>query len=65
MDRLLRLQEVLQIVPFCQPHLYRLMKRGEFPRQIRIGANRVAWRESDIRAWVESKGKGQSKTPSN
>jgi len=31
------------------------MKRGEFPRSIKIGKRRVCWRESDIESWIAAK----------
>jgi prophage regulatory protein len=55
MDRFLTINDVRQLIPFCQPHIYRLMKRGEFPKPIKIGISRVAWRESDIRTWMDAK----------
>ena len=54
-DRSLRLAEVQQLVPFSKMHIDRLEKSGQFPKRIRIGANRVVWSESEIRAWRESK----------
>ncbi|HEP9601813.1 TPA: AlpA family phage regulatory protein [Pseudomonas aeruginosa] len=30
------------------------MREGTFPRQVRLGPNSVAWRQSDIARWVES-----------
>jgi prophage regulatory protein len=33
---------------FCRVHLNRMIKRGEFPRPVRISANRIGWREADI-----------------
>lgn len=35
--------------------LYVWMARGEFPKPVRIGANRVAWRLSDLEAWRDSR----------
>ena len=53
--RLLTMKEVLDLIPYSQPHIYRLIREGEFPRQIRLGPNRVAWFESDILEWIEKK----------
>ncbi len=47
--------QVTDRVPFTRVHVYRLMKRGEFPRSIKIGKRRVCWRESEIEAWIEAK----------
>lgn len=35
--------------------IYELMDRDLFPRPIRIGRRAVAWRESDIEAWLASR----------
>nr|WMC95374.1 AlpA family phage regulatory protein [Aminobacter aminovorans] len=42
-------------VPFSRAHLHRLVSAGHFPKPLQIGAARVAWLESDIDAWIESK----------
>ena len=36
-------------------HIYRLIKAGRFPKPLRLGANRVAWLESDLLAWQAAK----------
>jgi prophage regulatory protein len=54
-NRLLSISQVTDRVPFTKVHIYRLMKRGEFPRTIKIGKRRVCWRESEIDAWIASK----------
>ena len=42
-------------IPFSTDHLRRLEKKGLFPRPIKLGANRVAYLEEEIDAWLESK----------
>jgi predicted DNA-binding transcriptional regulator AlpA len=42
-------------VPFSRPHLRRLEKEGRFPKRLAIGEKRVAWWNSDLTAWLESK----------
>lgn len=34
--------------------IYRKMKVGTFPQPVRVGRRRVAWRESDVAAWLSS-----------
>jgi prophage regulatory protein len=51
-DRFLRLDEVLHITSLSCATVYRRMKEGTFPRQIRIGPNSVAWRQSAIAKWM-------------
>ena len=54
-NRLLALAQITDRVPFTRVHIYRLMKRGEFPRSIKIGKRRICWRESDIESWIAAK----------
>lgn len=53
-DRLLRIDEVLHVTGLSKNTIYRRMREGTFPRQIRIGPNSVAWRQSDIERWISS-----------
>lgn len=54
-DRLLSKRQVLQLVPYSAVHLYRLMAKGKFPRQVRCSDNRVAWSEHEVQAWIDAK----------
>lgn len=47
-DSLLRLDEVLAILPVSRSSWYAGMKSGLYPAPVRVGARRVAWRTSDI-----------------
>jgi predicted DNA-binding transcriptional regulator AlpA len=52
---LLTMPQVLLRVPFSRVHLYRLIAAGEFPRQVQVGARRVAWLETEVREWLEQR----------
>lgn len=54
-ERLLSLKQVREIVPYSTMQIYRLQKSGGFPQRIKIGKNRVAWRESEVQQWIQSK----------
>lgn len=51
-DRFLRLDEVLHITGLGRNTVYRRIREGTFPKQIRIGPNSVAWRQSAITMWM-------------
>lgn len=51
-DSLLRLNEVLKRIPISRTSLYDGVKLGLYPAPIRIGKRTVAWRESEINAWI-------------
>ena len=38
-------------VTYSRVHLRRLVDAGKFPPPVRLSANRIAWRISDIEAW--------------
>lgn len=51
-DRLLIIQEVTSITRKAKCAIYRDIKKGTFPRPVRIGKRAVAWRESSINEWM-------------
>lgn len=53
--KVLRLPAVIDRVGLRRASIYAYMDRGEFPRPIRIGRSAVAWRESDIIAWLATR----------
>jgi prophage regulatory protein len=48
-------QLIEQLVPFSQSTLRRKIKAGEFPAPIRLSAGIVAWRRSDVEAWIKAR----------
>ena len=59
--RLLTKKRVLEITTFSYPTLWGMMRRGEFPKALRIGQQKVAWREDEVRQWIESRPRQQLK----
>jgi prophage regulatory protein len=49
---LLSVADVCACTSLSKPTIHRMMARGEFPRSVRVGHSRVAWRADDVRAWV-------------
>lgn len=45
--------ELLKLVPYTIRHIYRLEKAGKFPSRVKVGANRVAWVQSEVLRWLE------------
>lgn len=52
---LLRLPSVCALVGLSKSQVYRLIRAGEFPSPVRIGANSVAWPAERVNAWVHEK----------
>jgi prophage regulatory protein len=55
MQKLLRLPQVLDLVPFCRSQLYIEMERGRFPKPIKISERANAWIESEVVAFVDAR----------
>lgn len=47
--------ELSAIVPYSMNHIRRLEKAGQFPKRVRIGANRVGWVRGEIEQWVNER----------
>ena len=54
-EKFLMLPQVREIVPYSASHIWRLERSGKFPQRVRLGGNRVAWLQSEVNSWVESK----------
>ena len=47
--------EINKLIPYSQNHLRRLEAKGQFPKRIRIGENRVAWLRAEVDNWIEAR----------
>lgn len=52
---LVRASELASIVPYSQNHIRRLENAGQFPKRIRIGANRVGWVRGEVEQWLNDR----------
>lgn len=51
-DVLLPLAAVLERVGVCKGTVYSWMRRGEFPRPLRVGPNSVRWSSLEVERWI-------------
>jgi len=51
---LLRLSQVLQLIPVSSTTWWDGVRSGRFPQPVKLGERATAWRADDIRALVES-----------
>ncbi len=54
-QKILRLRAVKEWTGLSRSTIYLMIKNGDFPSSVRIGARAVGWLESDLYAWVESR----------
>ena len=53
-QRLMRLPEVVRATGLSRSTLYRKVKEGQFPAPVSLGPRSVAWRESEVLAWIRN-----------
>jgi prophage regulatory protein len=53
--KLLRIRQVMVATGVSRMTIYRLEKRGEFPRRVSVSINSVAWHESAVNNWIASR----------
>lgn len=54
-DRIIRLPDVEKAVGLKKSAIYKLIKTGDFPAQIKLGKHASGWSESDVQAWIRKK----------
>jgi prophage regulatory protein len=53
-DRLLRINEVIELVGLRKTMIYRLIRQQRFPQQYKPGGYASRWSEAEITAWRDS-----------
>jgi len=53
--RLLKLDTVIEITTLSVPTIYRLMKKGQFPKQIMVSERSARWSESEVLEYINRK----------
>ncbi|MBW2187323.1 MAG: AlpA family phage regulatory protein [Deltaproteobacteria bacterium] len=51
--RLLRIKQVLEIIPLGKSTVWKMVAEGKFPQPIKLSERCTAWRESDVVAWMD------------
>lgn len=54
-DALLSWEQLRVLIPLSRPQVWRLRQTGQFPQPKRLSTNRVAWKASDVLAWIDSR----------
>lgn len=52
--RLIRLKEVVDRTSLSKTSIYELMKSGEFPKQVHLGSQSVAWVEDEVDQFINA-----------
>jgi prophage regulatory protein len=64
---MLNIEQVLAIVPVSPVTLWRMEKKGSFPKGTYISPNRKVWFEDEVTRWqheINGRGRGRANHPS-
>lgn len=61
--RMLRLPEVMRLTGLGRDAIYRLGREGQFPRARKLSAHATAWREDELREWIETRPVSDAASP--
>ena len=53
--RVIRKSQLLNIIPLSDTTIWRMEKRGEFPKRFTLGGRAVGWFADEIYEWLDSK----------
>ena len=62
-ERLLSMKAVVAITSWSRSSINRLIEKRDFPAPLKLGPQKIAFRESEVRAWVASRERRVSTTP--
>lgn len=54
-DRYIRIKELATILGIGKSTIYRLVKDGKFPKQIKLTERTAVWKLSAINSWIKDK----------
>jgi prophage regulatory protein len=52
---LMKLPEVTELTTLSSATIYRLIDKGEFPRQVKLTERSSAWSLEEVYSWIEEK----------
>jgi prophage regulatory protein len=61
-DKLIRLEQVMELTALCRSHVFSLIKKGQFPSSITIGIRSARWSNNEIQQWIAAR-KMSARTP--
>jgi len=52
---IIRQRALLELTNLSYTTIYRMMKRGEFPRRVQIGSRAVGWHRHEVDEWLQQR----------
>ena len=55
MSTIIDIKDVISITSLSRSSIYALMKKGEFPNQVKLSSRRVGWVKSEVDALIQAR----------
>ena len=55
MRKLMKIEDVLERIPYSRSKLYELIAGGKFPKPVHLGGKGSFWIEQEVEEWLDSK----------
>jgi prophage regulatory protein len=53
MEKLLRMKDLTEMTGFGPDHIYKMIRKGTFPKQIKLSERSSRWIKSEVNTWIE------------
>ena len=53
--RILSADQLGNLIPLSRSTIWRMERRGDFPRRFAITSGRVGWNEQEVQSWIKSR----------
>lgn len=54
-DRIIRIREVIEMTGLSRSSIYLLIKKGDFPAQVKLSTRSSGWFRREIKNWVDTR----------
>jgi len=54
-QKIIRIKDVLKMIPICRSTLYKQIEEGRFPAPFKLSERCIAWKKTDIEKWLETR----------
>lgn len=57
-NKLILVSDLRQLTRLSKTTIYREIRRGAFPKPLRLARNRIAWKQTEVLNWIASLPRG-------
>lgn len=54
-EKILKIKQVVEVVCISRSSLYTMVKRGDFPKPLKLGMRSSGWLKTEVDAWISER----------